>query len=273
MKRFAALVLALALLCSSAWAIGNEQLAGGQTPGAPQEAPPASGLPTTHYEGPGFDTPEAAVQYYLDGLKALDVEQMLGAFAWETQISRRDLTRDVERMGAYSPVMVPAFPNGSALLADLNVEVLRDSVAGSIRRSFVCYLTDGSGFDSTMVNTVKSFGSAQAVVDCFDLSRLDGLAAMTGVEILTADQAISRGYLDERYRSDYNLENMEKLRVCYGMDEITSLLAIFHAGGKTYLFAPGVARYGDRWYLYSPGGYIAMFLGISIEQQAFGVMP
>ena len=44
MKRFAALVLALALLCSSAWAIGNEQPAGGQTPGAPQEAPAAPDL-------------------------------------------------------------------------------------------------------------------------------------------------------------------------------------------------------------------------------------
>ena len=269
MKRFVTLLLILTLFASTASALGNA----GSPDAQPAEAQPALVLPRTHYEGPGFDTPEAAVRYYLDGLKALDVEQMLGAFAWETQISRRDLTRDVERTGAYSPVTVPAFPNGSALLADLNVEVLRDSVIASIKRSFVCYLTDGTGFDSTMVNTVKSFGSAQAVIDCFDLSRLDSLAAMTGVEILTADQAISRGYLAERYLSDYNLENMEKLRICYGMDEITSLLAIFQAGGKTWLFAPGVARYGDRWYLYSPGGYISLFLGVSIDHQAFGVMP
>ena len=36
-------------------------------------------------EGPGFDTPEEALACYMEGLKNLDFEQMLSAFAWETQ--------------------------------------------------------------------------------------------------------------------------------------------------------------------------------------------
>ena len=42
------------------------------------------------YEGEGFDTPEDAALYYLAGLKNQDFEQMLAAFAWETQADHFD---------------------------------------------------------------------------------------------------------------------------------------------------------------------------------------
>ena len=49
------------------------------------------------YEGKGFGTPEEALTCYMEGLKNLDFEQMLIAFAWETQMAHYDFKAYFER--------------------------------------------------------------------------------------------------------------------------------------------------------------------------------
>ena len=90
---------------------------------------PSSSSPTNasviRYEGPGFDTPEDAVLYYLAGLKNLDIEQMLGAFAWETQAARFDFRYSVIRHKGAEHDMVPSMPSSDSFLLSANVERLR----------------------------------------------------------------------------------------------------------------------------------------------------
>ena len=59
-------------------------------------AAPASGE-GIRYEGLGFDTPEEALTCYVEGIKELDFEKILSAFAWETQASHYSVKKQIER--------------------------------------------------------------------------------------------------------------------------------------------------------------------------------
>ena len=74
------------------------------------------------YEGPGFDTPEDAVLYYLAGLKNLDIEQMLGAFSWETQAAHYSFRDLVLRMKGMEPTVVPGMPFSDGFSTAAKVE-------------------------------------------------------------------------------------------------------------------------------------------------------
>ena len=88
------LILSVASLCVSC---GNETVTEQPETVQPVSETESSGgtdpqpVPVTErmsYEGNGFDTPEAAVLFFLNGMKNLDFEQMLDAYAWETRVSR-----------------------------------------------------------------------------------------------------------------------------------------------------------------------------------------
>ena len=48
------------------------------------------------YEGEGFYTPEEAVNCYLEGIKNLDFEKILSAFAWERQSNFGSPSREIK---------------------------------------------------------------------------------------------------------------------------------------------------------------------------------
>ncbi len=62
---------------------------------------------------------------------------------------------------------------------------------------------------------------------------------------------------------------MEKNRLICGADELVDRMITFRMGQDLYGFAPSVARFGDRWYLYSMSGYGAMLMGVSAMDAAF----
>ena len=93
------------------------------------------------YEGEGFDTPEEAVLYFLDGLKNLDYEQMLDAYAWETRISHYSMEEKFRQDRMFAPGDV-WLPGSDDFTHALNLAALRDGEAGYIARSIQSFLLD-----------------------------------------------------------------------------------------------------------------------------------
>ena len=224
---------------------------------------------TVDPEAGRFATPADAAQRYLDGLQERDLDKMLSATDWETLESHRTLDRVAARMKGYNITLSPSFPRDGGMLSAMNIEQMKSGTATLIRRALLHFIATGPDGD----NTLKSAAAGNYInvdpeeiddfIAQFDVSRMDSLANITDVQFVLPE------VITNKYALDANQRNLEKTRLLYGADEVCDLCVIFAIDGKDYVFCPGFARYGDVWTMYSPGGVLAVILGIGIDQQAF----
>ena len=233
----------------------------------------AGALPGTdalRYEGPGFDTPEDAVLYYLAGLKNLDMEQMLGAFAWETQAAHysfRDHT--IRRKGA-NPVSIPGMPFSDGFLTCGNVEVMRGNQANSIYSAMEWYFLGDSHYMNTPTLSlrIRDSGEADEFLKLYSTEKIEKLAGMAEVSFYDPS-VVTEG----RFSHPKRQEIFEKETREYGADEVVNVVAVADLGGEKLAVAPTVGRYGDRWYLLNVGSMVSTILAIDVKRQAFTVLP
>ena len=117
--------------------------------------------------------------------------------------------------------------------------------------------------DGTIV-PLKDDEEADEFFKKFDASRLEKLTAMSDIHFLSPDSVT-----ENRYSSEKMQENIERQRDMYGADELSDCVAVAAVGDETLFFAPTAARYGDKWYLITPGGFVANILGIDYYHQGF----
>ncbi|MBQ6174850.1 MAG: hypothetical protein IJK28_09515 [Clostridia bacterium] len=215
------------------------------------------------YEGDGFDTPEAAVTCYLEGLRDLDLDRMLGAFAWETQVEHFDIKAYYGRMHAYLPTMVPHLPDTDPFLRRLNLEQIRSQQITAIVYSLEAYVM-GNDYPEMKNVLLREEEEIDAFLASYDLGRLQALSGMTDIRFLTPDMLTEGRFSEPRIR-----ENFVKQTAHYGADDIVNVPAMADVGDLAVFCCPTVARYGDRWYLVSVGSVILNMLSIDMVHQAF----
>ena len=219
--------------------------------------------PVFRYEGPGFDTPEAAITCYLEGLKNLDFEQMLSAFAWETQISHYDFNAYYDRIKAYMPSAKPRMPSVNDFMLSANLHELRSAQIDAIYRSLEVYILSDD-YPNGKTIALKEDGEADAFLQKFDNGRLEKLTAMTNIRFVSPDTVTNNKFSMER-----NQQNFVRQSAHYGADEVVNIVALASVGDETLYCCPTVARYGGRWYLVSVSSFTSMILGVSVDYQAF----
>ncbi len=228
---------------------------------------PSAGAAAIRYEGNGFATPEEALTCYMEGLKNLDFEQMMSAFAWETQMEHYDFKAFFERVGAYQPTMRPRMPSVNDFMFSANVNTLRASQTDMIYRSVETYiLGEDSPYKATVGTIVfeKDSDDAAVFLEKFENGRLEKLAGMTNIRFLTPDEIT-----ENRFSVGKNPENFIRQAAVYGADETVNLVGTADVGDETLYCWPTICRYGDKWYLVSVSSYTATILGISMNNQAF----
>ena len=263
-KLLCMLLCALFLLtaCSSKPKEDNKTSAAGEGPA------PASWQ--IRYEGAGFDTPEDAVLYYLAGLKNLDIEQMLGAFAWETQAEHYSFRDCIIRSKGIDPWMVPGMPFSGDLLKSAGVEQLRGAQTNSIYIALEIYILGEKHFSNTSTNSIPLREEAEAddYLKLYESDRIQKLKSIANVRFYSPDD-VTEG----RFSLPKMQENFEKQNRRYGADEVRNVIAVADAGDEMVGVAPTVARYGDKWYLVSSSSMVTMILGIDTNHQAFSGLP
>ena len=223
------------------------------------------------YEGDGFATPEEALTCYMEGLKNLDFEQMLSAFAWETQMEHYDLQVFFERIRAYQPTIRPRMPSVNDFMFSANVNILRFNQADMIYRSIEAYILGEDAPAEAAKGSIvfqKDSDDVEVFLNKFDNGRLEKLTQMTNIRCLSPD-AVS----DNKFSNEINREIFIKQTAYYGADETVNLVGIADVGDETLYCCPTICRYGDKWYLVSVSSMASNIVGVPIHYQAFVCGP
>lgn len=246
MKKLISCFLALAVL------LGCSAFAEEETP---------AGNPV-RYEGAGFDTPEDAVTCYMHGLKNLDFEQMLSAYAWETLASHYDTEKAIEYQKSYSPVTLGRMPSFNGFMQTANLHAFRANETRMIYDALEAYIM-GDEFHQGFTLPVNE-DEAEDFLQQFDNGKLEQLSGMGEILFLTPDVATKGVFSLEK-----NQENFAKQTARYGADEVVNVVAAAPVGNGMLVCVPTVARYGDRWYMVSVISFTAYMLAVESKHMAF----
>ena len=219
------------------------------------------------YEGEGFSKPEDALTCYMEGLRNLDFDQMLSAFAWETQMAHYDFKAFFERVGVYQPTMHPRMPSVNDFMLSANVSILRFYQADLIYRSLEQYILGEDSPVGTKTGSIpfrKDSDDVDVFLQKFDNGRLEKLKQMTNIRCISPDVLT-----DGKFSLETNQKAFTKQTACYGADEAVNLIGMADVGDETLYCWPTICRYGDRWYLVSVSSLASMIIGVPMQSQAF----
>ncbi len=220
------------------------------------------------YEGEGFLTPEDAVLCYLDGLKNLDLEQMLSAFAWETQAEHYSVEQYYALIKARVPTTKPRLPADNRFLQTATLHSIRSRETDFIYNAIEAYLL-GESNSQYYGKTVPMMDeeAMNAFLQEYDMDRLEKLSLMTNIRFLTPDEFTDGHFSTEQIQSAF-----AKQTAPYCADEVVNLVAMADLEEGTLLFCPTAARYGDRWYLVSCNSMVQTIMGVLPCYLAFAVV-
>ena len=247
MKKLISILLALTMMPSCIVAFAEE----------------ASETTKIRYEGDGFDTPEDAVICYMTGLRNLDFEQMLGAFAWETLASHYSAENMAKRMKAYTPVPPARMPGFNDFMVTANMHSLRANESRMIYSAVEAYIM-GEEFHQGKSIALKEDADAEAFMKKFDNGRLEQLSGMGDILFLTPDM-VTKG----KFSLEVNQKSLSAQTAQFGADELVNIVATAPVGKGMIVCMPTVARYGEKWYMVSVGSLLQNILGIETYYQAF----
>ena len=247
MKKLISFFLALTLLSAAFCAFAEE---------------PAANT-AIRYEGPGFNTPEDAVACYMNGLKNLDFEQMLSAFAWETMASHYSAEKFIQRLKSYSPVASARMPAFNDFMVSATLHSLRSNEIRMIYNALEAYIL-GEDYPDGKTIPLQEEKDVEAFLQKFDNGKLEALTGMSDITFLTPDSVT-----DNKFSLEQNQEALKKQTAQYGADEVVNVVAVALISDGTILCMPTVARYGDRWYMVSVSSMTSMILAVDMNHQAF----
>lgn len=218
------------------------------------------------YEGDGFATPEEALTCYMEGFKNLDFEQIMSAFAWETQMEHYDLQAYFERVMAYQSTICPRMPAVNDFMFSANVNALRFFQANMVYRSLEEYILgdDSPNKGKGIITFQKDSDDVEVFLKKFENGTLEKLAQMTNITFLSPDDVTNNLFSREQ-----NQRNFMKQTACYGADEAVNLVGMAVVEDETFYCCPTICRYGDKWYLVSVSSITNMILGVPVQYQAF----
>ena len=213
------------------------------------------------YEGSGFDTPEDAVRCYLEGLKNLDFEKMLSAFAWETQAKNYSTENASKRIKAYVPSSPARMPSVNDFMLSANVHSIRNREINYIYYAIEAYCLDYPKDWDTLIH-LKTEEEVDAFLKKFSKEKI---SQISNIQFISPELVAGKNF-----SSESNQISLDRERIRYGADELVNVPAVAEVGSNQVLFCcPTVVRYGEKWYIASVGSNVNGFLKITIYCQAF----
>jgi len=211
-------------------------------------------------EGPGFDSPEAAAYAFLDGLKAGDLDAMLGTFAIQSFASKCDFSAYTGRFMEFSFSSLNSscpFPHDSAIGVQANVQARIGNLTASLPRQILNMVspeTNQSGVVSLPdANSQQAF-IAQIAADfaSYPYAGINNIAT-------TDPASLSSIYSSDKVAADI-VKNEQTLGL--NQDEYKDVAITLDMGGQTWIFSPSAGYYHGRWYLISANSYLAILLNM-----------
>ncbi len=197
-----------------------------------------------------FGTPEDAINYFVDRLKAGDFDGAIGACAINEMAKGFDYKAFAERIQALMPVGVSYMPSEYKQYIEYN----RSKLEQQVLTQMVCFAIsfnlsgENSGIINGQTTMLKDGKLPDGIIEQFDPSKLSGLKLM--------DIGKAPKHDDER-----NREMQKKQAKIYGADDIQFRTVLYEYGGKLYIGGFTIIEYSGGWMIQNMSDSLA---GISI---------
>ena len=188
-------------------------------------------------EGSGFNSPEAAVKAYLEGLRDGDLRRMMSAYAIESYVANLNLEAFLTVVRYLNHRQFASPPKANEFVASLSVERRRGQVANEILRCYF-YLCDPS-FDQNRFQSIKDEAQASEFVDRLNKSLNKSFHTIQFVKFASPVEP-SGAY-------KRSLEQVTKARGAQQL--IDNATAAFNLGGNEFILECGTVKYGGKWFL------------------------
>jgi hypothetical protein len=192
---------------------------------------------------PAYTTPEAAIEAYMQGIAAGDVQAIFAASAIDEAALGFDFISYVERMQAM-PLLTSPAPAEYPLYAEMNRERRQNDVLTFVR-NFAYSLLSAEDVEDGLIAQPGAERTA-AFVAAVDPQRLSGVEVL---KIGVPEPDILNG---EQYQ-----KNAGQIARIFGADEMTERVALLEFEGKTYLLGFMLLRYGEEWKVMSQTSTLA----------------
>lgn len=212
----------------------------------------------TKLEGSGFDSPEAAMQAYLDGLLNGDAEKAISSFAIETFTAHFDWKTYAERRSMYLPNSYSPDWFGSE---QVNLAVRFRDAAGALYTQYRLIALADTPYDMQDGIDAVHFDSTNDLENFTREFADDDIRSNMHVEEIMCAEEYPDADFQERYASEANTKNREGLRKECGADELCTVFASVSFDGEQYWFAMETACYDGVWYNLSVNGNGGALLG------------
>ena len=206
----------------------------------------------------GFESPEAAMIAYLEGVRDSDLDKMMSAFAIEALVEGFDFEVAIGITGAYTVFGGFRVPNENDFLASMNVQVRRGIVANLVINQYL-----------EMANTrVEREMSVIMVEDAatFTAEFIEDLLAsnMETLEIagFIPSEVLVSNLVHEQYVSEDQRKWIEDRELFLGSEETIDMAVMFLIDGRTYILIINVTSYGGEWFLSGSAGVLGYKIGL-----------
>ena len=229
----------------------------------------ATGSFSGKMEGDGFDTPEEAASAYINGLKNMDINQIISTYAVETYVENYSLEKNISRLKGYS-LNIGYIPDISDFSIRLNTEKRRADIVKDIRYQYLILTDseipyDGSFllFDNNNYDSPEDFvNSIFATDDNLYFTEL----VFDGTFIIP--EALSDSFATEATKKVIQT-NIDMINA----DDIKSVAAYLKCTGRDFILTMDTARYEDKWYVLNCQGTIGIYMGISTYNGGLKEIP
>ncbi|MCL1795994.1 MAG: hypothetical protein FWG37_03785 [Clostridia bacterium] len=227
----------------------------------------ASAIPHA-YEGDGADTPEGSVLLYLEGIQAMDLEKMLGAFAIETYAEKTILNEQLMKARSYYFSLPIKLPPSNKLLSALNAETRKNEVVTSIIvQLFRFHLPEYDIYQHTAF--AVGAGMADEIAAFIGMLN-DGLEALA-LQTLRVDGFYPPSLASALYDSVSNRSRRDAMARTHGADAVESVIALFTVEETRYMLCCDTIRYDNKWYILCFNGHIGNIFAMPPASGGFAV--
>lgn len=222
---------------------------------------PAQGIEIAEQtmEGGGFDTPEAAVTFYVEQLRNMDVEGMISAYAVESFAEHYQLSKDLEyNRGSlnkryYATSDWLSQKNSYAKM--LNLEKRRNTILESIRGQYLFFAGSAlftEDYDWPWVIHPSDIGENEQI--------LDEIFPEADKEVF--ENVVLVGFAVPETYADYLDYYLEQYQEIYGAEDYEPVIAWLWMNGQDWVIAFDTVEYEGRWYLLKAGGKFGGWIGM-----------
>lgn len=212
-------------------------------------------LAEIRHEGEGYDSPEAAVEAYVEALNRGDVDGMISTFALETFVDRCDAEAALQYLQSINPMLLAAVPVNGAYARSLLINARRAQIAN---RLFQQYVQISAQLDNMAV-PLQDAAARQEMLDRFADSPANAWAG--NVELVGW---VNPALLSDRIAYPMNMVSAMLQSAYFDPDDLAWEAAHLNVAGESAVLLVQCAKYGDRWFNEELSGIPGAVLGIPV---------